>query len=331
MTQLAQLTREREKRVLKIGGFFPIFSGLSMKSYSWRPQGIFLDSGRSALSLIVQQERPKRVFVPHYVCDSVVSTLVRNNVQVKRYEIDSKLSPRQKPFPNEDELFLVVNYFGVKEAETQALSRELGSRLIIDNTHNLFASPTAGTWNFRNIRKSVGLPDGAILNSPVPIDVSHLPASRSVVGPMFLRRIRWDSLAWSRFKAADNRFDVGPSKGSTFSEFFSRAIDSDRIVEARIKNFEYLDSHLGGLNLLHLSRGEGVPFSYPLLLESPVSRAYLASLGLYVPELWPEVSLDTQAPKWERMLASNILPLPIDHRYTRVHMDQIIRVLERSV
>jgi len=302
-----------------------------LTSSSFHSEGLFLDSGRSAISLIIQQARPKRIFVPHYICDSVVSTILRENVEVKRYEIDSRLSPKQKPSPHKDELFLFVNYFGVKEAETQALGLEFGSRLIIDNTHNLFARPAAGTWNFRNIRKSVGLPDGAILNSPTPISSPYLPAAGAVLGPMFLRRIRWDSEAWKRFKETDKRFDAGTNRASSFSEFFSRAIDSDRIVEARIKNFEYLHSHFGGLNLLELFRGEGVPFCYPLLAESPVSRTYLASKGLYVPELWPEVILDSQAPTWERTLASNILPLPIDHRYSRVHMDQMIRVLEGLV
>lgn len=45
---------------------------------------------------------------------------------------------------------------------------------------------------------------------------------------------------------------------------------------------------------------------------------------IYIPTLWTDVVKDVKATKLEKDMAMNILPLPIDQRYTEKEMDILV-------
>jgi len=58
-----------------------------------------------------------------------------------------------------------------------------------------------------------------------------------------------------------------------------------------------------------------VPFCYPFLPPRPIPARRLHERGIFVPTLWKDCLQREQAGfEWERELASNLLPLPLDHR-----------------
>jgi hypothetical protein len=62
---------------------------------------------------------------------------------------------------------------------------------------------------------------------------------------------------------------------------------------------------------------EGVPFCYPYLPFQPVDRNALCAEGIFVPSFWSDTHVrPDKGFLWEQRISAELLPLPIDHRYT---------------
>ena len=55
----------------------------------------------------------------------------------------------------------------------------------------------------------------------------------------------------------------------------------------------------------------------------------LIAQQIYIPMLWPEVCSLEEASPLERQMTENILPLPVDQRYNRGDMKEILGCLLR--
>ena len=303
-----------------IGGFFPLFSGLSLKRYRQEIGGLFLKSGRACLAYILNEVRPSRIHLPFYLCTEIHDLVADRNLEVAYYPIDRALEPGLSQTMNSGDIYYVVNYFGLKNQLIHNLASALGSKLIVDNTHALFSEPELGCWTFSNVRKSLGLPDGAILNGPSFLTDRRLANSDFHFSHNVMRWFGPSEMALRTFRANERKLDGAPSKGSSFSKTLILNVNFDRISRRRISNFFTLQESLGDLNVLRLELNDGVPFCFPLLLNGHIERDKLSALGLFIPQYWTGLSDIPGIPEWELSLAGNLLPLPIDHRYNRDDM-----------
>jgi dTDP-4-amino-4,6-dideoxygalactose transaminase len=109
-----------------------------------------------------------------------------------------------------------------------------------------------------------------------------------------------------------------------------RAINYDQIMKKRISNYEYLDFKLGGLNNIKISRpDQQVPMVYPLLLNRDANfiRNELINKNIYIAKYWDEVLSRLKINDFEISLVNNLLPIPIDQRYSIGEMEFIIKTL----
>ena len=68
---------------------------------------------------------------------------------------------------------------------------------------------------------------------------------------------------------------------------------------------------------------------YPFFIkEAEELRTLLISNNIYVPILWPNVINDCPCDSIEYMYANNIIPLPIDQRYSKNDMDIIFKIIK---
>lgn len=72
---------------------------------------------------------------------------------------------------------------------------------------------------------------------------------------------------------------------------------------------------------------DSAPFCYPLVSGIPHLRDSLVEAGIALPLFWPEVIRETQASSTENYLARNLLPLPLDQRYSEDDMACLIRLI----
>ena len=70
---------------------------------------------------------------------------------------------------------------------------------------------------------------------------------------------------------------------------------------------------------------------YPYMVaDAEGIRSRLASEGVFVPTLWPNVPGDFGAGPVAIDFANNILPLPVDQRYGANDMERVLEILGRS-
>jgi len=311
--------------VTAFGGFFEL--ELPSGRGSYHDGALPMASGRACLRHIVNHLRPRRTWIPFYVCDAVLAAIARAGASCEFYAIDEALGPVLPDDFAGDDALLYVNYFGINDATAERLAQLFGDRLIVDDTQAFFRRGHARQYSFNSVRKFFGVPDGGFaygaglretpLRQPQGVHCDHLVN----------RLLGHQETAFEQFRQAEACVSDEPVG---MSEVSLRLLANVDVESARVKrqhNFASLHALLGSQNRLPVSadvKSTG-PFCYPLLLDNPVPWNTFWSRELFVPRLWPELEQrpDGRRFLWERQLADCLLPLPIDHRYGSADMERM--------
>jgi hypothetical protein len=316
-----------------IGGFFEL--ELPKITNTYHKRALPLSTGRACLNLLLTLIKPKKVFVPFYTCNVMYETIVRKKIDLEYYAINENLELEQLPILGEGEIFIYINYFGMKSKYTEKLSLKYKEKLIIDNSHHFFSKGYIHSPSFNSARKHFGVPDGAYLYADIPKDISSkIPKNESIsIKHSFLRLMNKQEESYQAFLDYEKKLDDKINYMSDFSQRVLGQHDFGHIKELRMNNFIRLHKGLKNLNQLHISIGDLIsPFCYPLLLKDSIDKKTLYEKGFYIPTLWDDV-LQRGLPdfNFEKILTCNLLPLPIDHRYSEDEMDLMIQFLNNYV
>ena len=289
-----------------------------------------LNCGRNALAYLLRARRIKKLWIPRLICSTVTDVCTREGVPYSLYGIGPDLRPSEEPVLAEGEWFYFVNYYA--QFDNEAISAYAGKygRVIVDNAQSYFQPPLPGVDTLYTCRKYFGVTDGAFLYTDARLE-GELPRDESYDRMRFLlgRFERTASEFYGEYAANNERFKTEPVKrmsGLTLN--LLHGIDYSRVLRTREDNFAYLHRALAPRNGLTLERETGT-FMYPLLLENGGAvRKRLQERKIYIPTLWPDVFRLCGEESLEYRLAENILPLPIDQRYGREDMDDMLREIE---
>jgi hypothetical protein len=322
----------------KIGGYFGLEECLNdALNEPCNESGLALHSGRACLAHLIKKESPKRAFIPSYSCRSLIYPFLKNCIKTQYYSINHLLEPDKLPELEKSDVFVYINYFGIKKTTANQLEKKYLHQLWIDNTQALFEkSGTGQSWRFNSARKSVGVPDGATITGPDSKDLSVVDYevnNRFTTNHLLLRQhgLLEEGREW--FLKNEELLDKGGiRKISSFSKQILSRLNSDLICFKRTENFEQLHCRLGAVNFL--SEGiiqahvEATPFCYPFLPMKKIEHSALWKNGVFAPIFWPECN-ETGSPctQYEKYFAANLLPLPIDQRYSISDMDYIADII----
>ena len=299
----------------EIGGY-PALEKFSGQEY--HADAMRLNLARSALRILLTKGVIKKLWVPSFLCQSVFDS-IQTQVTVIRYDIDKNFLPILDVQPKEQEAVYIVNYYGQLNNEVLSNLKQRYQRVIVDNVQAFFQKPLANVDTLYCCRKWFGVPDGAYLYSDFPAESEKLEIDHSAQRFAALLG-RYEDGAdghYKEFCANEALFNQQPVlKMSRLTENLMRSIDYEKVCKQRNENFNSLYQAFEKVNLLKLIVPTGA-FYYPLLLDDPATiRAKLLDKKVYVPMLWPECKGE-----W----ATNILPLPIDQRYSAEDMQYIIK------
>lgn len=293
-----------------------------------------LNCGRACLAYLIEARRIKSIWLPDYLCSSVLDLCVRENVKVRVYSIGRNFEPSWDFRISENEYLYIVDYYGQlsNDCVEKAFSHAQG-RLIIDEAQNFFAEPRCGIDTIYTARKFFGVPDGAFLSTNAHLD-RKIPVDESFDRMRFLlgRFEKTASEFYPENKANNKRFSTEPIKiMSALTENIMRSLDYERIKFLRNENYAFLAKTLDPINELKLCPVDA-PFAYPLLIkDGAMIRNRLALEKIYVPTLWPCMTIGKNDDGVAGRYARDILPLPVDQRYTLLDMQAIIdALLERN-
>jgi hypothetical protein len=309
-----------------IGGYFELELP---KPRPWLHSGaIHLNSGRSALEYILRALKPSLIHIPRFTCDVLLEPIHRTGTDYRFYSITSELEIDSKISPNQGEILLYTNYFGVKDAYCLKLAEMYGSRLVLDFSQALFTPPPAGVHTFYSPRKFVGVPDGgclytsAILTEELRRDIS-LHRYTHLIG----RRDLGADAAYNYFKANDDSL-VGEAikMMSASTERLLSSINFDQVLSTRRENFTFLHQALGASNRLRIDLAAAFgPLIYPFLCNNSELRTTLVRNKIFVATYWHNVFEWCDESSYEWHLATYLIPIPIDHRYDTRDMENILK------
>ncbi len=304
------------------------------------PEAWALNSGRAALRLFIRLKKIRKIYLPAFCCDTVREACAAEGILWEYYSVDKDFRPCLSEEDAGNDWVCLVNFYGVfDDGDMQALMQQY-PRLIVDYTHAFFQQPLKGMNVLYSCRKFFGVPDGAYLilgegegekiYETLPQDLSfermHFLLGRFEAGA---------SPFYQEYAQNNDFFANEPIKRmSKLTHNLLRAIDYPRVCGQRTENFAFLHRQLKEKNVLNLPPAIEGAYAYPFWfngdkISGKEIRRRLIAQQIYIPMLWPEVCSLEEASPLERQMTENILPLPVDQRYNRGDMEEILRCLLR--
>jgi hypothetical protein len=299
---------------MSIGGYFELEF---RKGYEYHKDAIRLNSGRNALLLILKIKNFSKIYLPRYICQSLVNAL--HGIDFEFYSINNQLeSVFDFSIMKENDAFLYVNYFGLKDSFVSSIDVH---NLIVDNSQSFYSLPLPGIDTFYSPRKFFGVPDGAYLYSNIDC-YDFLPVSESHNNCEHLL-LRLDSKVkegYDSYSRYENTIQNKPiSMMSNLTRRILDSIDYYGIAEIRRSNFKFLHSELSGNFKLEKDQ---VPMIYPYYTQDKSIKSRLLSSGIFTANYWSECNLD---------VSNNLIALPIDQRYNIEDMKKIVKIIHEVV
>jgi len=146
----------------EIGGYFEL--ELS-KGNEFHNDLIKLNSGRSSFKYILKAKNPTKVYIPNYICDSVVEPLEELNIKYEFYNVNENFEIVQDIKLKDNEKLFYVNYFALKSKYIEKLVNSYDDNLIVDNTQAFFEKPLKDVDTIYSPRKFFGVSDGGYLST----------------------------------------------------------------------------------------------------------------------------------------------------------------------
>ncbi len=297
-------------------------------------EAIALNCGRNALAYLIKTRNIKKIWMPYYLCDSVIKVCEKYMVKIMYYHVRNDFLPENIENTDQEWVY-IVNYYG-QLTETDLLNcKKKYKNIIIDNAQDYFARPLEKVDTIYTCRKYFGVPDGAFLYTDQKIkqklerDESY-ERIRYILG----RYERTASEFYGESVENNKHFASEPIKEMSHLTYnLLHAIDYVRVEEQRRRNFSKLACALDEINQLCRNRQlRTSSFMYPLMIDDTAEiRRKLQKKKIYIPVLWPNV-LNNISETWnEWKLAQNILPLPIDQRYNEEDMNYLIEEIEKCI
>lgn len=311
----------------EIGGYFQL-DQLIDKPY--HENLVELNTGRNSLLYLVEAKKISKVYLPYFLCNSMSDMLGKYGINFEYYHIGKDFLPVFEEKLKEDEYLYIVNYYGQITNDEIRKFKEEYKNIILDNTQSFFQKPVLNIDTIYSCRKYFGVPDGTYLSTDVALDeILEEDQSSSRMKHILGRFEGQASDYYNEFNKNDDAFKELPIKRmSKLTRNILGAIDYQKVIDTRNRNFKYLHDCLGSSNVLEIKLPHG-PFSYPFYVKNGiVVRKALAEKKIYIPTLWPNVLRDNKESTTEYDYAANILPIPCDQRYDIKDMKRIIKELK---
>ena len=289
--------------------------GAEKTLYDFYPRANLYADGRQALIHLYQTHGWQRLWVPEYFCYEVIDSLRQAGLDIRfyadypGYTDDSKTleAIQRNGFFKPSDAILRVNYFGTRSYRSP--EKFSVAAVIEDHTHDLiggWAKHSRADWCIASLRKSLPLPEGGILWSPVGLTLPTAPESSEENER--IASIRWDAMKLktrylagedvekSTFRAGyvdtEGYFDTAPVCAiDESSREYLRTFDIQDWYRRKRENWEILrDIKTNGVKVLKPEDYGCYPFSLILQFDSinkrDIVRKALIEKCIYPAILW---------------------------------------------
>jgi hypothetical protein len=307
--------------------------------------------GRHALSALAEFSSGT-LWVPCYFCPDVTSYWARQFHVVRYCDTPDNSAPDWGTLqPKPSDLVLAVDFFGVRDMSCWSEWRQRVECILVeDYTHDV-ACPgietTQADYAFASLRKTLAIPEGAVLWSPRGL---RLPFPAAMNSPAFRLQAmalkaeyitgRGGSEMKRTFRQlqldSENQLRNAPAASpSAFTmEALRSGVPADFFAQRRQNVQALVRGCCGNLDLEPLFKKwpEGAtPYAVLLKFRSQPDRnsfrSGLRDHQVYCPIHWEVEGQCSHAAD----LASRLLTIPADHRYTSEDVQRVMRVISNVI
>lgn len=333
-----------------VGGEFEINPLLFQYEGRFPEKGMFYSSGRAALYHILYSlqidGKQQVIFLPDYLCESIVEIVQRVNWKICYYPISDNLKPDLSFLLSQD-LFnvavLFINYFGgIDLKEEIAVLKESNPATVIieDNVQALYSMyrSTKADVMFTSFRKTLPVPDGGWVKTDSLVlreaTEQNTFVNYKITGGVLKQYRQFDCVSDENYLQPFEKGEhlIDDNLTSCMSEFSHRIfsnLDLQKIAAIRKRNAAYLIERLKGIEIFPLVEFEDdmVPLFVPIRVSDRNKlRDLLFSENIYCPSHWPCSNKELNR---GREMAEHELSLIVDQRYDLADMDRIVAVLKK--
>ncbi len=311
----------------EIGGYFELDDFYGVEYHN---DAIALNSGRHCLEYLIRAKKIEKIYFPYYICSSVTNICKKTGCRYDYYNIGDAFEVKFDGQLNDNEFLYIINYYGQLSTELLAHYKEYYKNIIVDNAQAFFDMPIDGVDTLYTCRKFFGVADGgylytdAVLNEQLKLDKSY-----QRIG-FVLGRYEENAEKFYADAVQNNKgfIDSELKYMSRLTHNILRGVQYYRVKAQREENYRCLHSELSKINKLSLTVPNGA-FMYPLYLDNGEKiKKHLIKNKIYVPTLWPDVHNVASADSLESLYARNIIPLPVDQRYSVEDMKTILKIID---
>jgi hypothetical protein len=306
---------------------------------------------RHAVAALMQMKAASdsALWIPSYFCPEVAECC-RRWCEIREYrDLPQWSEPDWKSLqPGANDVVVAVNYFGLRNGGPWKTWRERTACMLLeDHSQDPFsewALSSTADFAFASVRKTLPVPDGAVLWSPRNLALPQQPGDgdwNGVALKTAAMMYKAEYLRGGGTEALKTQFRALQLEGEDLmrkSRISSISPASYAYVaqgapklwrQQRAANARHLAGDLrGNAECLAEQWSEGAaPFALPILFPSQAERdacqALLQKNRIYCPVHWVCQTSDPAATG----LSKRVLSLPVDQRYTRIDMERISRVM----
>ncbi|KDS36227.1 hypothetical protein M092_4455 [Parabacteroides distasonis str. 3776 D15 iv] len=294
-----------------------------------------LNSNRAGIYHCCRLLQVDKVLLPYYECFTVRDFLLRKNIEVAYYSIDSNFMPINVE-QDENTAIVLVNYFGLISFSHMCSLAKKYRNVIVDNAQALFAKPLEGVYNVYSPRKFIGVPDGCYVVGPDATKLSeeYTVDTSSFTSGFLLQRVEIGCASAYQARLLNeeriNKSDI--CRMSALSHTILKNAPYQFIRDKRVKNYEIASNLYRDLNRIDPSiyfDDTCVPYVYPLLVERADMVDLLNKEKIYTGRWWNFLLKETSSSSFEYYLSSFMLPIPIDQRYGRDEIWYVFKMIEK--
>lgn len=316
----------------EIGGYFEF--SLSNSAQFPYPNAFKYHSARSAFYDLIKKSKIKKIWIPRFICDSMLEPLKLLNVEVLFYNLQANFFPVLPEKLNKDEYLFYVNYFGICGAiQKELLNLYPSQQVIFDHAQAFFVQPLNCFATLYSPRKFLPVAEGGLLITEQNFEPTYY--SRNIdemvqhYQHLLIRRLTNANLAYEKFKKSENAFnDCLPKRLSGITEEILNSLNYVSFKEKRLENFKFLHDKLGRFNQLQINLDQlESPLTYPFLLNDEISDC-LISAKVYTPTYWADSLARVGVNSFEHKLVSSVSHLICDQRYSIEEMQHQVDIIQ---
>lgn len=328
-------------------------------SSPWNSARRLFGCGRDALRALIRygltERNWRRLWVPSYFCQDVLDSILSEDIQVVIYPDNPLDKPSWDSIITQDgDVVLTVNYFGLRDRGlTKGLDGQ-GVEVVEDHTHDPWSDwawRSDADWCIASLRKTLPVPDGAVLWSPsghslppvVPATNLRQMASLRKLAAMMLKQLylAGQPIHKDTFRqlAVTGNQEIPLGEASGITNWTLSLLDTFPVEDwrrSRRTNHMAFSKALGDSESVRVVKPESpalTPFSGVILFDSPQIRDYvlkrLLEHKVYPAILWILDNSRFTIPYENLSFSMRMLSIHCDMRYNESDMIYVAHLLRR--